>query len=780
MRLPVKRVVTATVSVTLTIYIVSRIDLSFLISDFFSIDGYWLAIIFLFLIGNLICVTFRLNRLLVYSGVSLSFKTAFRANVSGLASSLLIINILGSVIGRQLVLQRQGISPALITILTGYERIVLLLVGAGLGTIGAFALYGENFWQSWRQPTPIWQFILAIVITASITLYWARKGEDTKLILNTVTILNFSRMLSILAVTLIAQTFAISIYALAFLALNAHPWTPEMLAGAALVSFAASLPISVNGWGVRELAAVVVFGKLGVSPHDAIAASVLVGICSTVIIVAATPYALFEIGRINSVNGTINSNNFSKSTNINDKNIDRILAFLCGIGSSILLFFQIKLDIANNIITANLADPIALSAVAALSANFLFQRRLLIRLPIFGWLWLGGITIALLTGFMHGVTQFGVTPWALSNRLFGWLIILGYVACGALMTSQFGVRGQIRLLQALTFVSMIVVLCHSFARMLGLSGIIDWLPPYRFEGFSANRNALAFQLNLVLAGFMAWGYTPPISSRRIANTAVIILSFGILQTGSLTGLISWSAVLLLLYIIRPDRRSLLIIAGAGGSLLWVTGYFLFDEVLHVIGAFMDSNWSRAGISASMDPIEAALPKAVPGLEIVPTSFAQRWDTLKTGVLLWMQHPLIGAGLGAGIEFSSKTGADPTVIHSTIVWLFAELGLLGTVAALGIPGYYGAQALFRIASHWKEFGFINRHVLIRTAVPLIIGLIFLLFSMAHDVGYQRILWLLVGATIASANPLDRLALQSRGLHRTQDPGHHERPATETEL
>src|SRR5690606_5505092 len=66
----------------------------------------------------------------------------------------------------------------------------------------------------------------------------------------------------------------------------------ELCSAAAIVSFAASLPITVNGWGLREVASIYVFGQLGMQPGEAAAVSLLVGICSTTVVFLFAPTAL--------------------------------------------------------------------------------------------------------------------------------------------------------------------------------------------------------------------------------------------------------------------------------------------------------------------------------------------------------------------------------------------------------------------------------------------------------------------------------------------------------
>ena len=62
---------------------------------------------------------------------------------------------------------------------------------------------------------------------------------------------------------------------------------------------------------------------------------------------------------------------------------------------------------------------------------------------------------------------------------------------------------------------------------------------------------------------------------------------------------------------------------------------------------------------------------------------ERWETIRHGLEMWKASPWIGAGLGVFIETSSQWLKEPTVIHSTPVWILAEFGLFGAVILIAI-------------------------------------------------------------------------------------------------
>jgi uncharacterized membrane protein YbhN (UPF0104 family) len=50
-----------------------------------------------------------------------------------------------------------------------------------------------------------------------------------------------------------------------------------------LIVLAAMLPISLGGWGVREGAAILLFGLVGLTRSDALALSVVFGLCTVAV-----------------------------------------------------------------------------------------------------------------------------------------------------------------------------------------------------------------------------------------------------------------------------------------------------------------------------------------------------------------------------------------------------------------------------------------------------------------------------------------------------------------
>jgi uncharacterized membrane protein YbhN (UPF0104 family) len=99
-------------------------------------------------------------------------------------------------------------------------------------------------------------------------------------------------VLLIAGLTLGGQLLMLTCFVVGILAVSKGLPVASLFAASAIISLAASMPITVGGWGVREVAAVYVLGNLDISAADALAMSVMVGLCSTLVILASAPFCL--------------------------------------------------------------------------------------------------------------------------------------------------------------------------------------------------------------------------------------------------------------------------------------------------------------------------------------------------------------------------------------------------------------------------------------------------------------------------------------------------------
>jgi hypothetical protein len=148
-----------------------------------------------------------------------------------------------------------------------------------------------------------------------------------------------------------------------------------------------------------------------------------------------------------------------------------------------------------------------------------------------------------------------------------------------------------------------------------------------------------------------------------------------------------------------------------------------------------------------------LSDVVPSAVVGTTNTEGRLMSIFGGLQLFLEHPLLGAGLGAFrnklIMFDSD---QPLLIHSTSIWLLAELGIVGLVT-FATPAVYALVVELR-RRHADSAGQLIALCLIGFGV----------MSLPADMLYQRTFWLLFGAAVMLKPHLKLDAAQQASAHR----------------
>src|SRR5262245_52783353 len=498
------------------------------------------------------------------------------------------------------------------------------------------------------------------------------------------------RCLSVIGLTLLVHIPMQASYVFAAHALSPQTSIADLIAASAIVMFATSVPISLAGWGMRELSAVVGLGAIGVPAHAALAAAVAVGIGSILVVGILAAAVLGDASTVEQPAQAGRSIDYN-----------RVLAWLLPIGAATLVFFQVYVPVQSGLLNVNLADPLAILAGGLLVLGS-FRLRQLPRWRVTHInLAVATATVVLAVSLLIGAQRFGWTNWAVRNRFLGWFVLLAYGATGALIVRDGGEQGLRTIL--LTFAGGACAIAGLEAFLVILAGLGIRVPvvPTAVQGFSLNHNFFAFQLLMAMCAAM-----PAVHGRTVRMVVFSSILTGLYFAGSRSG---WIGAIFVL--------------ATGGYL----GAIRAKEILIALVAV-----TGVAVFVAVDLPGQAAPHFVPDV----ASTQERLTSIVGGVKLFLEHPVFGAGLGAfRNELIPASSGLPLLIHSTTVWLLAELGIVGLAA-------FVAPFAFVFFREWK----FARSEKASTVVILCL-VAFAVMSAPADMLYQRTFWLLIGAGLA---------------------------------
>ena len=677
----------------------------------------WLALALVCILLNAILAGQRLTSLAGIYRYRVPLRQALRANAAGSMLAQVMISYLGHTVGRTSVLQRSGVAPSDTIELGLLERLAAFAVLGLAAGAAALLLYGGI---NLSDPALQLAAAIALIVCPLVALLvWLKVyREDLATIYHSGAFVRYAR------VALRALLYSLPIHMamlMAYLALIAgvaglSPSGP-LIAACILVMFAAAIPISFGGWGVRELSAIGALALLDVPAVEAITISVFIGLSSLGVQIAFW----FMLPKQQSSRSAIHAG--EQASPADGAALNRLLFVIVPILVSIAIAFAVHVPTASGKVNANLADPLALIGLVSFLAYW-WDRRVLPRWEQQGVnIMLAAISAVLVFAALRGYFEFGFSTWAFRNRLAGWVLLLGYVASGAVFAYACGSQGKIRLLQGFAL-TICCVACIELIRQIALAAGFAPLAlaslPYG-AGFAQNTNAQAVLLLAALAIMLAL-------SQRLSRTAFIlqtgILLAGLAFTQSRAGL-GAAAIMLLLAMVMWWRRAHLVVLSMGAAVALV----LTPVVLPSLAAYLTAGTA----SATGDTVIGGL---VLFAENDQASDTERLKTIEDGLQLWRNNPLLGAGLGAYYERTAKDGLA-LVVHSTPIWLLAETGLIGFLI-------FAAAAGLVLQFAWKRS--CAGDEVSRSLLLFLIG--FAAMAMVHELLFQRIIWFIIGIAIAT--------------------------------
>jgi uncharacterized membrane protein YbhN (UPF0104 family) len=676
----------------------------------------------LMLIGALLA-SWRLQLIASDLGYRLTFRDSVSALSLGQLAGSLFFQLAGQLMARSALLSRRMVPVSGTIIITGYERFSALIVSILLAAAGAAYLFGQIHIDLAEGGTTFLKLVIGffVVIVAGALWGWGHMFSDFLPLVTKRNLLRFSRSL---VISLSIQVATMGSYFVLVKSLS--PGTPNfsLVAASALVMLAASLPISLAGWGMREMSAIFALGAIGLSAQYSLMVAVLIGAISLGVV------GLLAFTAVGHRHRSAPAHSRRLQSPIN---YAALLDYTLPLVATTAVFFQIFLPVNNGLININLADPVVILGGSLFVIHHFGKDWPTWRLPNFTGHVLAA-TVVVILAYLHGLASFGWSEWAFANKLIGWFVLLCYGATGALIVRHAGRDGMDLLLRTfvVTAVSIVAIELVVFAAYRSGAEFLKAIVSFPFLGFSQNRNAFGFQLLLTTCILLSVHWP----RRWIFLTLAFV---GIWYCGSRSVFLALPFVLgAAAYMVSISWRDVLIGLAVGVGIVLLVG------ALPTITATIQSIFTEAS-SGGPDRILDVL---------APTSGAasdsERMKSLLGGWELFLNDPIFGAGLGAFIEQQRREG-HLLVIHSVPLWLLAETGLIGFAI---IVSPIVRILLAEISARKTDIG--------GTLIVLII-VSFAIVANIHDIMYQRVFWLLLGASLAC---LPKMAQQRRAATKAR--------------
>ena len=681
---------------------IDRLDHAILVEALGRINLGYMLLASVAIIGVMALSTSRFAYINRKFGGDESWLFLHRVNMLSLIYSQIALPLIAQIIGRVShgSKERQIYYAPLTVLEKSIAFTIMIIFGGG----ASYALLNQNIIPEGLL-TALALMAGAILFILAASLFFIFSADERREFVKTMLKISHLGIFKILSLSVVIQLGILLIYTI--LALQFVPDAPIMtlVGGFAIVVLATSIPIGFGGWGVREAAAAGVFLALGLPPEIGVIIGVLYGLLHLLILVATALVLKPKEENYPKVSAKI-QNPFE---GINFWPVTSLLIMA-------LLPFQIRLPLAEGLITLNSVDVIALIAMI----NFILLEWLSGRIKTL-WtdqlMWPGLIAIGfmIVLGWFIGWLHFGSNEWATANRLTGLILVFSYLLAGAAMRHYIASPMMAKFALVLVFsLTVSVVTKNIVHNIMGYDASLFFNWGSYVNGFIADRNAFSFMAGL--AAIFVIFHTPQYLNTKAQRSGVAILltilSIFVLFSGSRSGLGAAVFILLWLFVAMPRHIPHILAA--------VIGTFFFIQCVNLFG--------HIGTITLLDGRHISDTLTISKL---------RADTFESGLNLFLANPIFGAGLGAGIR---DTGL---VIHNLYLWILGEMGIIGAMLCLPL-----ALAFTRV--FMKTFG--DKTTPLKDHGQLHALILFVIicggFSLVQDVAYQRILWLLVGFIMAT--------------------------------
>ncbi len=602
----------------------------------------------------------RLRFLLGYSGYTPKWGPLFSAFAIGQVANFTVLNVIGQSIGRAGVLASVGVPFGATVVVTFVERILAAGILLSAALVAAWFLIPYFGFDLNHGGAYLLHLVGGMALVGLVTAVAARRrvAVTARLIW---CIQHTGRLWPGALLTVLAHACMLGAYLAVLRGQDLPVPTFEIAAALTMVMFAASMPISFAGWGIRELSAIAALGAVGVAQPAALAAALVVGGLSFILmaVMAALSPLVPHVKRKPGPDGS--------SAPLERWNVRLIT--VCATLTAPAIFFQLRVQLGDGVVSVNIADVVALVGLGSFALLLVGSRGRVRDVPRRPALALLAISLVMAVGLALGYVNFGANDWALINRGFGWLIILGYVAVGFLIVHAGGESGR-RLVIILFVAAGATVAASQLVLLIVWTLWLD-LPSEvftpQFTGYANNPNAFALQMVVTaVATIIADRLGLFGANRSLPVVALALTGLAIWFTGSRTGLGLFALTMVLSVLLAgPSERRPALVTLALAAAAAIAGALILFHIPDLA--------SLAGLTTREAHSATAFAR--------PKGDAERPQTIVDGWRLWLDSPFLGNGMGAYVESRLAQGRDFQVIHSVPIWFMAEMGIVGLAGAL---------------------------------------------------------------------------------------------------
>jgi putative inorganic carbon (HCO3(-)) transporter len=305
-----------------------------------------------------------------------------------------------------------------------------------------------------------------------------------------------------------------------------------------------------------------------------------------------------------------------------------------------------------------------------------------------------------------------ISRWALLNKGVGLLVLmLSYVMVGEYASAGWDrIHNLIRWFTRAVALNALIAIVAKFLGWTGTGRIhMNWGGGARLAGFFVDPNAFGGLLvSALVIALVVYFRKGPMYKPVEGFLTCGVLAVGTFLTysrSSWIGLVAGVVVGFLLSKARHRVLGVVIILMLGGAIYYATPVVLQTET-------QSQAWEQSQVWA-----------------LNVQSIEHRVDIVKEGIEFFRQSPIWGKGLG---YYLSNEGI---LVHNTVVWILAELGLIGAAAFAWFIIAHFRRAAFNIRY--------SRERLIAGNVGLLCGFVALVgLSIGIEALYQRHWWLVM--------------------------------------